>query len=133
MLLDPAWQHGQGLADPIRGFVLASGVYDLEPVRLSARNTYLHLTESDVLALSPHRHLPAMPPPTTLFWGDGELTEFKRQSEAFAAALNAAGGAVTTHVIAGSNHFDVYDLFGDPKSAVVDAVRRQAAGLPLGE
>lgn len=129
LLLDPQWQQAAGVCGALAGLVLASGVYDLEPVRLSARNTYLNLTEDDVAALSPHRHLPRNLPPVTLLWGDGELDEFQRQSRAFATALREAGGAVETTVLAGSNHFDVYDHFGDPASEVVEAV----VSLPLGE
>ncbi|MEM8553046.1 MAG: alpha/beta hydrolase [Pseudomonadota bacterium] len=123
MLLDPAWQESAGVKGALRGLVLASGVYDLEPVRLSARNTYLSLSEEEAAALSPHLHLPKGPPPATLLWGDGELDEFQRQSRAFAAALRAAGGEARELVLPGLNHFDVYDSFAEPGSEVVAAVR----------
>jgi arylformamidase len=126
-LLDPAWQAGAGLGPgAIRGMVLVSGLYDLEPVRLSARNGYLHLSPADVAALSPIRHLPDRPPPVHVLWGDGELAEFQRQSRDFAAALVGKGGRVGATCLSGCNHFDVCDLFGLPDSPVAAIARRLA-------
>jgi arylformamidase len=119
LLLDPAWQKRAGLPEQgIRGAVLASGPYDLEPVRLSARNEYLSLSEADVAEFSPALHLPADPPPLRIFCGDGELLEFRRQTEAFAQRLGQP-----FEVLNGCNHFDVYDLFGDPASPIARAIR----------
>lgn len=123
-LIDPAWREGAGLPrEALGGLVLASGIYDLEPVLLSARNEYLHLTAADVERLSPIRRLGPDLPPVAVFWGDGELAEFKRQSTAFAAALREAGCTVAAQELPGRNHFDVYDMFADPSSPVVRAIR----------
>lgn len=125
MLLDARWQERAGMTGAVAGLVIASGVYDLEPVRLSARNSYLSLTEADAADLSPHNHLAERLPPTALLWGDGELAEFKRQSAVFADALRARGGAVSTAELDGLNHFDIYGSFRDPSSAVCLAAREQ--------
>ncbi|MEM8855497.1 MAG: alpha/beta hydrolase [Pseudomonadota bacterium] len=125
MLLDGRWQDRAGMTGVFAGLVLASGVYDLEPVRLSARNNYLRLTEADAADLSPHNHLVETVPPADLLWGDGELAEFKRQSADFAGALRARGGTVSAVELPGLNHFDMYGSFRDPSSAVCQAARAQ--------
>jgi arylformamidase len=52
------WPHDFGLpADTIKGGMCISGMYDLTPVRLSARNAYVAFDDATVAALSPIRHL----------------------------------------------------------------------------
>lgn len=121
-LLDPRWRAATG-GEPLAGLALVSGVYDLEPVRLSARNAYLSLSQEEAARLSPIETLPERPPPVALAWGDAELAEFVRQSEAFAEALRARGGAVSCVEVAGANHFEMCDAFADPSSAVATLAR----------
>ena len=101
----------------------ASGIYDPTPVRLSARNGHLRLSEPDVAELSPLANLPDRPPPLAVIWGEHELPEFSRQSQSYAEA--AASRAVRLHAeeLEGLNHFDVYDAFGDPASPIGRLVR----------
>ncbi len=120
-LLDAGWQARAGLAPgAIAGAVLVSGLYDLVPVQLSARNDYLHLTDAEVAALSPVRHVGRDPigfrVPVALLWGDGELPEFQRQSQAFAAALTHLDRLPLVEVLPDTNHFQIYDLFEDPEA-----------------
>lgn len=115
-LLDRTWWDRAGLdCGDFAAMLLASGPYDLEPVRLSARNTYLDLTEAEAAALSPARHLPDSLPPLAIIWGEGELPEFARQSRAMAEALRARRPDVHVEVLAGHNHFDVYETFGEAR------------------
>lgn len=69
---------------------LVSGMYDLEPVLLSARSTYVTLTPDEADALSPLRHAARIRTPLRLAWGTRESPEFIRQSEAMADAAGAA-------------------------------------------
>ena len=48
---------GMGGGAIVRGALCASGSYDLEPVRLSHRGSYLKLAADEVEALSPSRHV----------------------------------------------------------------------------
>ena len=109
-----------------RGAVLASGIYDLEPVRLSARNLYLGLDEGAARRLSPI-HRPAPDVPLTLLWGEGELDEFRRQGRAFAEALGGRSDAVE---IPGANHFDVLDRLARPDGPLMAAPRPPHAITP---
>jgi arylformamidase len=52
------WQKDYGLPmNMIKGGLLCSGMYDLKPVRLSARSSYVKFTDSIEEALSTQRHL----------------------------------------------------------------------------
>jgi len=123
-LLDRRWWVAEGLGPrDFAAVLLASGPYDLEPVRLSARNDYLGLSRDEAARLSPILHLPELLPPMAVIWGDGELAEFRRQSEAMATAVRARRPDARVEMLAGRNHFDVYDDFGDPGSRVIEHLR----------
>ena len=54
VILTTDWARDFGLpADSVRGGLVISGMYDLEPVRLSARSDYIRFTDAMVEALSP--------------------------------------------------------------------------------
>jgi len=126
MLLATGWRPGAGLPeDLIKGAILLSGTYDLEPVRLSARNRYLHLDEGAARRNSPIHLIPDHGPPIFAGWGEGELDEFKRQGKGFAAAWAKKGLAVTVEEFQGYNHFDVSSAFADPSSPIVRAALAQ--------
>lgn len=94
---------------PVQAAIIASGSYDLEPVRLSARNEYLRLSPSDAAALSPSRHLNPSAPPCVVMWSLNELAEFQRQGECYAALL-ARRGTVVRHAVDTESHFDTWGL-----------------------
>lgn len=101
---------------------LASGPYDLEPVRLSARNAYLGLDKATARALSAASGLASPLPRMLVAWGTEELEEFRRQGAEMAAALDRAG-AQTTAADYPLNHFALYDAFHDPASPLMAAAQ----------
>lgn len=135
-LIADGWHESFGVPrDVVKGAVAASGLYELEPVKLSSRNAYLHLDEADVIKLSPIRHIPSgRTPELSVFWGDGDLDEFRRQSADYSVAWRAAGHGVRTLEMAAHNHFDVANAFADPESplnqAIVDQVSPASAEQP---
>lgn len=117
MMLVTDWEGVYGLpADLIKGAGLASGMYDLEPVRLSSRNGYLKLDAERALGLSSIRQIPPVskvgPLPAVVAWGSGELKEFQRQSQEFAAAWRAEGHPLRALEVEGNNHFDMAQDWG---------------------
>ena len=106
----------------VKGALLCSGMYDLAPVRLSARNDYLHLDEAAEARNSAMRHIPADGCPLIVGYGGGEQTEFRRQSRAFAAAWRDAGLEVEEFDMPGVNHFQLRRHFNDPKSPILTAM-----------
>jgi arylformamidase len=99
--------------DVVKSAVCASGMYDLLPVRLSARNDYVKLTEETEHAFSPIRHLDKLAGPVFVGYGALESDEFKRQSRDFAAALGSRLAAPVAEY-EGMYHFDVADTLADP-------------------
>jgi arylformamidase len=108
------WEK-QGLPrDILKGAVLGSGMYDLKPVRLSQRSSYVKFTDQMEQALSAQRHIDKIHTPLVLIHGTLETPEFQRQSRDFAAALKAAGKPVELIVGKGYNHFEVGETLGHP-------------------
>jgi len=109
------WQKEFGLpADTVKGCVGISGMYDLKPVRLSARSSYVKFDDAMEHALSTQRHLPLLNTPVVLIYGTLETPEFQRQSRDFAAALQAAGKPVQIIAGDGYNHFEIMETLASP-------------------
>nr|WGD01489.1 aryl formamidase [Streptomyces sp.] len=124
MALLPDASAGPDVTGRIAGAVLLSGMYDLEPVRLSYVNDALRLDEAAALRNSPVLRLPARLPPTVVARGGNETEEYVRQHDRMVAALRPR--AAVTEVVAGRrDHFDLpYDL-GVPGTGLGDAVLAQ--------
>ena len=108
------WEK-QGLPrDILKGAVLGSGMYDLKPVRMSARSSYVKFTDEMEQALSAMRHLDKVHTPLVLTIGLLETPEFQRQSRDFAAALTKAGKPVKLIAAKGHNHFEMGESLSNP-------------------
>jgi arylformamidase len=104
-----------GLPSFIKGAVCASGMYDLYPVSLSARNEYVNFNLDDTIGkLSPVNHIQNINFPVVLSHGTKETPEFQRHTKDFAAALAAAGKDVKLIVAQGYNHFEHNETFANP-------------------
>lgn len=101
-------------ADCIKGGLCASGLYELEPVTMSARAAYVTFTPETVEKLSSLRHLDKLVAPIVVTHGSLETPEFQRQNREFAAAVKAAGKPVTFTVLDGYNHFEGFVTMGNP-------------------
>jgi arylformamidase len=113
----------RGLA--VKGYVLASGMYDLRGPRLSKRSSYVAFTDAIEDALSPQRHLSRISAPIVLVYGTLETPEFQRQPRDFAAALRAAGKTVELIAAEGYNHFELTETLGNPYGPLGREVLRQ--------
>lgn len=105
-------------ADVLKGCIITSGIYDLEPVRRSHRNGYVFLDDAGVERLSPIRHVRATLPPVRVYIGGLELAEFRRQGRDFAAALDAAGVDAAFADLPGLNHFEMGRRLADRNGPV---------------
>ena len=109
------WQRQFGLpTDIVKGYVCMSGMFELHPVSLSARSSYVKFTPQALDALSAQRHLERIAAPMVLVHGTLETPEFQRQSRDFAAALRKAGKPVELVVADGYNHFEVMETLANP-------------------
>ena len=115
VVLTTDWRKQFNLpSDLVKGGVCCSGLFDLKPVRLSFRSSYVKFTDEIEQALSPQRHLDKLNAPLVLAYGTLETPEFQRQSRDFAAAVKAAGKPVELLVGDGYNHFEMPETLANP-------------------
>jgi arylformamidase len=111
--------------DTVKGGLCCSGMFDLKPVRLSARSSYVRFTDEIEQALSSQRHLDRLNAPVIVAYGTLETPEFQRQSRDFAAAVKAAGKPVHLLVAEGYNHFEIPETLANPYGLLGRAVLAQ--------
>jgi arylformamidase len=111
--------------DTVKGGLCCSGLFDLKPVRLSARSSYVKFTDEIEQALSSQRHLDTLHAPVIVAYGTLETPEFQRQSRDFAAAVKAAGKPVQLLVGEGYNHFEIPETLANPYGLLGRAVLAQ--------
>lgn len=100
-------------ADLIKGAVLLSGLYDLEPVlQADFVNVDLKLTADDVPLLSPARLPPAHAIPFVTGCGGLESEEFHRQTSLLEKAWKAHHRSAIA--LPEGNHLTICDAFADP-------------------
>lgn len=114
VLLTTDWTRYGLPAKFITTGVCSSGMYDLRPVRLSARSKYVAFTDEIEQELSSQRHLDRLHCPIIVSHGTLETPEFQRQARDFAATVKAAGKPVQLIVGEAYNHFEMAEVLGNP-------------------
>lgn len=104
--------------DVFKGGVICSGLFDLNPVRLSARSKYIKFTDEMENSLSPQRHFEMLRAPLIVIYGTNESPEFQRQSIDFVAAAKKKGKNVKLVVAKNYNHFEILELMADKQSVL---------------
>jgi arylformamidase len=117
-LLTTDWSAHGLPRDAIKGGFLMSGMYDLHPVLLSSRSSYLHLTPEEIVVFSPIRHLDQITCPIAVVSADEDSPEFKRQSNVFAEVLEGMGRLASRTVAFNANHFQEPERLANPNSEV---------------
>jgi arylformamidase len=124
-VLTDGWRE-EGLPENFcNGALLLSGMYDLAPVRLSKRSSYVSFTDAMVGKLSAQRHLPGLHTPLVLAYGTRETPEFQRQTKEFFAAVQAAGKPAELIVGEAYNHFELLETLANPYGLTGRAMLRQ--------
>jgi arylformamidase len=109
------WQKNFGLpSDTVKGGLCMSGMYDLKPVRLSKRSSYVKFTDEMEQAMSSQRHLDLLRAPIIVTYGTNETPEFQRQSRDFSEVVKAAGKPVELVAAPSFNHFEMAESVGNP-------------------
>jgi len=109
----------------VRGALLVSGIYDLEPIRLSALNDAIGMDAGEARACAPLHAVPSRTAPVILAFGADERPEIRRQSADYAACLEALGRQARPMPIPGCDHFSVLETLADPKGVLA----REAAAM----
>jgi len=106
-----------------------SGIFELEPIRLSYLNEKVLLDADEVERMSPLRRIPASMPPLRISDGGAELPELVRQSTAYANALQERGVPARLSVLPGRHHFSIMEEIARPDGALTrELVELIAAG-----
>lgn len=117
MLAMVGWQRDFGLpGSAVRGAMPISGLYDLAPIAASHVQEWMNLSDRDVRALSPLRHI-AGTARSIIAVAEHEVSGFHRQSAAYATALG-----VSLLTVPGRNHFDVILDLTKPDTALSKAL-----------
>jgi arylformamidase len=122
MMMAAVWPaYGDDLpANLVKGGILMSGLYDLEPVlHADFVNVDLKLTEKDIAPLSPARMPQAHAAPLITAVGGLESDEFKRQTALIAQAWRANHRADIP--LPEANHLTICDAFAAPGHPLCEA------------
>jgi arylformamidase len=126
------WEKEFGLPkDVVKGGLCCSGMFDLKPVRLSARSSYVKFTDEMEHALSTQRHIDKLNCPVVVAYGTLETPEFQRQSRDFAAAVQAAGKPAQLVVARDYNHFEILETLANPYGLLGHAALAQMKLTPV--
>ncbi|WP_315833038.1 alpha/beta hydrolase [Bradyrhizobium prioriisuperbiae] len=109
------WQKDFALPpDFIKGGLCMSGLYDMKPVRLSKRSSYVKFDDASERDLSAQRQLEMLRAPVVVTYGTHETPEFQRQNRDFAAALKTVGKPVELVEAPHTNHFEMVESLSNP-------------------
>jgi arylformamidase len=124
-VLTDGWRE-EGLPENFcKGALLLSGMYDLEPVPLSKRSSYVKFTDAMVEKLSSQRHLGGLHTPLVVAYGTCETPEFQRQTKDFFAAVRALGKLAELIVAEAYNHFELLETLANPYGLTGRVMLRQ--------
>jgi len=114
MMLLSDWREFGLPNNVIKGACAVSGIYDLEPIRLSYVNEPLQMDAVEAYENSPSGKALLNSCPIILACGDNETNEFKRQTYEYRDFLTASGEAVVLKEIQNRNHFNIIMDFMHP-------------------
>lgn len=103
-------------ADLVSAGLPISGIYDIEPIRLTPLNDAVRLEPEDVTPLSPMFLRPRTGGSTVIAWGGGESEEFGRQAGDLAKAWARHGQETGLLDIPGRNHFTALSALAETDS-----------------
>ena len=123
------WSAGAQLVAMVLGHpgvtcgLAISGVYDLAPIRDTALNNALKLTDQEVASLSPLR-LPVTHKRVDIAYGTAELPALALDSIQLHEARVAANAPGRLFPIEGADHFSILGELRRPDGALVDIARK---------
>lgn len=109
MLAASGWQGELGLPDDvIKGAVVVSGLFELDPMRFIPGGEELLLTETTARQFSPMFNLPRSGMPMVVAVGELETHEWIRQTDDYVSALKQNGNPTTLFKVQVENHYSVF-------------------------
>jgi arylformamidase len=93
----------------VKAAIVTSGMYELEPIRRSYLNRDLRLSGEDAIQLSPAAAASFLNVPVMIAVGEQESSEFIRQSEHLASAIQALGATASLFQVPRTNHYTMLE------------------------
>ncbi|XP_065708556.1 kynurenine formamidase isoform X1 [Patagioenas fasciata] len=124
MVLSTDWT-GYGVVPDIKGAVLVSGVYDLEPILHTYVNDALNMSQEVARRNSPLLCVPPAAPAACevlVAVAQHDSPEFRRQSQEYGQALRAAGWSVSMLDLAGVDHFDIVEKLSEDSYVLTQVI-----------
>ena len=110
----------------VQGGITISGLYDLEPIRLSYLNDKLRLDQEEARRNSPLLHPPAQAGKLVVAFGAQELPELKRQSADFAAVWREHGLPCELCELPSCHHYAALEELARPQGMLTRALDKIA-------
>ncbi|XP_053939684.1 kynurenine formamidase isoform X3 [Cuculus canorus] len=126
MVLSTDWTE-YGVAPDIKGAVLVSGVYDLEPILHTYVNDALKMSRevaqrnSPMLCVTPPAPMAAACE-VLVAVAQHDSPEFRRQSQEYGQALRTAGWSVSLMDLAGVDHFDIIEKLSEESYVLTQVI-----------
>jgi len=111
----------------VKAAIVSSGMYKLEPIRLSYLNRDLRLKQEDVVQLSPAIAASFLNIPVIVAVGEEESPEFIHQSEDLAGGIKRLGAIASLHHVPGTNHYTMLEQWR-PGSGLLTGFQALLAG-----
>jgi arylformamidase len=122
MVLLTDWTKFRLFDRVMKGATCISGSYDLKPVLLSSRASYLKLSPSEEHELSPARHTAQIRCPILVAYAEHDTDEFQRHSREFADSLGKARSLSSVIRLPETNHFEIIERLTEPESTLMRAM-----------
>jgi len=93
--------------DVLKGGLCISGIYDMEPVLISARRSYIDLSETEKQDMSPLLNTGFLNSPVSIVYAQNDSPEFIRQAHHFHEVIQSSGKSADLNCIPGMNHYEI--------------------------
>ena len=125
MLMATNWEDYGLPFDVVNGAVPLSGLFDLEPLRVSYLNDDLHMNKDESRRNSPLLNIPKWMPPTVVAVGGGETNEFRRQSRIYTDECRKNGFDVSYLEVGNHDHVNVAGEYRNKLSPLTSTIFSQ--------
>lgn len=115
-----------GAAQPLKGAVLVSGIYDPHPTQHISVNAEIGITPEIAERQNYLAHAPRLNCPVHVIVGGGEPAGWIDQSADYARHIKASGRQTAYTVSGSENHFSIQDQFHDAGADVLSAILKLA-------
>lgn len=125
MMTTDWWQQRRLPRNLIKGTVLLSGLFDIEPHRHTDLQKDIRLTAKEAKSMSPMYQTPISKGPSIVAVGENEPDLFHWQSLQYSAQLRLHRISAEYISMSGDNHFSITDRLGNPRDPLTKALISQ--------